>query len=701
MPSLLKEIGLKHYIVAIIIVFGLLFFLSTLLSTDSNAYIFTSDGNTVYEDTPLYYISATPATIYGGTWVYSTFISKSWSGDIDIAYGFNTSSSYPVAAQLFAPHKVYYNTSHRIWFYNVSSIVNTPDATPIDYGNSYNTHRYTITYQRCAQLNNTTLDCDEWTEATAVIAFDSYETDGMNYTAYWHTRRNKTVYYYDISGKFQKVNYNYDDKDTWYYILGAHVNAGQMYTIRTRIRTNGGNGKYDIAIKPHSETIPQAIANGHFFILDPWVYVSELNFTSPTPGNATTIYTNHTTINVSISTSELSYFTFNWNGVNKTYTTCGAQWNESTNSYTTTTTVGRYADIDFNNTFPWSEMRRCTLWDNGTVHYYLNATNSSLKADGTLADLSGADGQVMVEIPKFYYSYSFTGSTHHYNISRFNLTGLKVHNAFIKDGVEVDHRYIGAYEGSMWDASTGAMVPSTNITDDMYTSGDKLCSISGEYPKTNERRSEFRAMAFERGAGWRQLDFDLNSAVQLLYLIEYADFNSQNTIGYGRTQLSGGTWTADSYIGQCGKSNSDGDGTNSVGGNTNDAYMTYRGIENWYGHIWKWCDGINIYDHTPYVTNNASNWADDTSVGYIDIGVTLPSANNWQITLCDTDRGFLPASVGVDSSYICDYYWQNTGWRVVGLGGPAHDGARAGAFYVFASAAASYNTVSVGGRLAY
>ena len=435
-------------------------------------------------------------------------------------------------------------------------------------------------------------------------------------------------------------------------------------------------------------------------------YVSELKFTPPTPANETTVHINHTTINVSIVTDELFYLAFNWNGVNKTYTTCGVQWNESTNSYIKTTTVESPMEIDFNNTFPWSEMRRCTLWDNGTVHYYLNATNSSLKADGTLADLSGADGQVMVEIPKFYYSYSFTGSTHHYNISRFNLTGFKVHNAFIKDGVEVDYRYIGAYEGSMWDASTGVMVPSANITDDMYASGDKLCSVSGTYPKTNETRSEFRSMASERGVGWRQLDFDLYSATQLLYLVEYGDFDSQSTIGYGRTQLYGDTWSwiAGSCIGKCGKSNSDGDYTNSIAGNTNDAYMTYRGIENWYGNIWKFVDGINIHDYVPYVTNNASAWSDDTSVGYTNISVTLASAYGYQITLCDTDRGFFPASTGTNSTYISDYYWRFFGWRTILQGGHAYGGANAafcGAFCLAADNAASDNYVMLGSRLAY
>gem|GEM_PF-644837 len=436
-----------------------------------------------------------------------------------------------------------------------------------------------------------------------------------------------------------------------------------------------------------------------------WASVSKLNFTPLTPANESSIYVNHATINVSIATDNLTYFTFNWNGTNYTYTTCGIEWNQSTDSYVRTTTEGSYTQSDFDNIFPWSHIRRCTLWDNGTVNYYLNAMNSSLKATGGLANLTGGDGQVMVEIPKFYMRHAFTGSTHDWEISRFNTTGFTVHNAFLKNGAEVDYRYIGAYEGSMWDQSEGAMVPSDSINTSMYAPGDKLCSYSGEFPKTNENRSEFRAMAAQRGAGWRQQDFDLISAVQLLYLIEYANFSSQSMIGMGRTERSVGcSWVANNCTGQCGKSNGDGDGTNSVGGNSDNAYMTYRGIENFYGNVWGWVDGINIDTNVVYVCNNDAHWADGTILNYTNLGVTLPAGHGYQVTLENIDRGFLPASVGGSSStYVCDSYYGNngTGWRVVHLGGNANDAAFAGAFCVYAYSDASVSTGGIGGRLAY
>lgn len=312
----------------------------------------------------------------------------------------------------------------------------------------------------------------------------------------------------------------------------------------------------------------------------------------------------------------------------------------------------------------------------------------------------GGDGQVMVEIPLFYHRYGYSGTTHTYDISLVPLDGFSVHPAFVKNGEVVPYRYPAAYEGSMYDASAGAMVPPANIPDNYtMTSGDKLCSLSGQYPKTKETRDEFRILAAMRGDGWRQNDYDIASAWQLLYLVEYGSFQSQAMIGQGRTQLLGGTWVADSYIGQCGKSNLNGNATGNVGGNTNAAYMSYRGIENIYGNIWKWLDGININDNLPYVSNDDSDFQDNTAENYIALDVTLPATDSYQQTLFPQDRGFLSKTAGAATTQIGDYYWQGAGWRVVRLGSAAYDGALAGTFTFAANYDSAGSFVSIGGRL--
>lgn len=349
-------------------------------------------------------------------------------------------------------------------------------------------------------------------------------------------------------------------------------------------------------------------------------------------------------------------------------------------------------------------MKRCLLQDNGTVNYYLDPTDSTQKAEGGAADLTGTDGQVMVEIPKFYYKYSYVGTSHTWEISQTQEAGFSLHPAFNKNAAEVDHRYIGAYEGSMWDFTTSDMVSDANALIEFYAAGDKLCSITAQCPKTCETRAEFRAMGSQRGTNWRQMDYDLASAVQLLYLTEYADFNSQSTIGMGRTERITGDWVVDGRFGRTGKSNGDGNVTNSVGGDTDDAYMTYRGVENFFGNVVGWMDGINVNNNIPYVSNDDSDWADDTATAYTDLGVTVSNTAGWQKTLEQISRGFLPASAGApgsSSTYICDSYNQSSGWRVAKLGGIMTGTVTCGVFNLLLNSDSSSFSNAVGGRLCY
>ena len=405
----------------------------------------------------------------------------------------------------------------------------------------------------------------------------------------------------------------------------------------------------------------------------------------------------------------------------------GLSWNESTDAYARRGSLAGQANgaSPGNALLPiQAAMRRCVMSDAGVVQYYLDPDDSTKKADGAASVLDGTDGQVMVEIPKFYVKYGYAANVHTWDISLFPLAGFVAHPAFYKDGAWVDYRYMGTYEGSMYDDTAGAMCTDATAITDIYASGDKLCSITGQCPKTNETRAEFRAMASERGAGWRNQDYFLTTAVQLLYLIEYADFDSQSMISNGRTMFSAGSWViagTAGYIGRTGYSNSDG---NASGGSSRAAalnisaidtseaayndYMSYRGIENFFGNVWKWIDGININDNIPYVCNNEGNYADDTDTNYtrlVTIGgvdVTLHNANGDPATIAQIQAGFLAESVGASSATkMCDYYYQDADWRVVTFGGPASSALYAGAFYVFAYNASSYDYVNVGGRLCF
>jgi hypothetical protein len=249
---------------------------------------------------------------------------------------------------------------------------------------------------------------------------------------------------------------------------------------------------------------------------------------------------------------------------------------------------------------------------------------------------------------------------------------------------------------------------------------DKLSSVSGKAPINYATRANFRAMAGNR-AGWRQQDYDLTSAVQLLYLTEYADWNSQLRIGEGLTKWAGGTWdTWNDYnpIETTGNSNSDGNATANVANADGvlGSYMSYHGIENFFGHLWKWVDGLNVqfgtgtdYTGQAYACNDDTlPFADNVSAGYTALAGLLPgkigdvSQNGYQKTLCQQARGFLPTSTGGGSgTYICDYYYQSTGWRVAALGGAAYSGLKAGVAGWLVGNSSGYLDHRVSDRLAF
>ncbi len=464
----------------------------------------------------------------------------------------------------------------------------------------------------------------------------------------------------------------------------------------------------------------------------------------------------------------------------------GVTWNESADAYARTGALAGVASGSSpgNARLPiQSAMRRCVLSDAGQVVYYLDPTNSAKKLDGTASTLTGADGQVMVEIPAFWLTYSYASNVHSWSISPYPLAGYILHPAFTKNGTNVPYRYIGAYEGVLYDVSASlyangiyqtafsctfasadksitanartapfnglavgdklvisgttnnngtrtvaSIVSATKITttealtnetaaatviatqaDWTATTGDKLTSVSGKKPITYMTRAQARAVAKNRGTGWRQLDYDLLSAVQLLYLVEYASFYSQSMIGAGITNVTSGWDTYNDYnpIAPTGNSNGIGNATGNTAGSSSAAtevtkHLSYRGIENWFGHIWKFVDGLNVNGHVPYACNNDTQFADDTAANYTNLGITMPASDGYQATLAQISRGFLPLTVGAgEASKITDYYWQAAGWRVALFGAPAHYGARAGGFAWHLVSGSGDAHRSIGARVAY
>lgn len=369
-------------------------------------------------------------------------------------------------------------------------------------------------------------------------------------------------------------------------------------------------------------------------------------------------------------------------------------------------------------------MRRCLLLDNGTVNYYLDPKDSTKKADGTAADLTGADGMVMVEIPKFYTKRTVVGNVTTWSIASYPEVGYTVHPAFIKDGVEVNFRYYSAYDACYLDATDSTYKSGLNLNDltsSLDLAADKLSSVSGIYPIVGVTRAECRSLAANRGTGWRQLDWALFSAVQVLYLTEYGTFNSQSAIGNGNTRHT--SWPAssstqtDSRANVAGLSNGNGNATandsdGTINTNDNGDYMSYRGIENFYGNVWNWADGVIVNpDGTVgtnagdwWFTNNSADFSDSARTNMTQLSTTGPTSSNYARSLAAIDNFFIANSVtgGSATTYITDFYYGSTSAdRVVFVGGNATGGLIAGAIVVRADRVSSDSFRDIGARLAF
>lgn len=171
-----------------------------------------------------------------------------------------------------------------------------------------------------------------------------------------------------------------------------------------------------------------------------------------------------------------------------------------------------------------------------------------------------------------------------------------------------------------------------------------------------------------------------------LYLCEYKNHNSQSTIG-GYTEGGSFTYTKVAPTGttlslgnKTGAILNNGSVIPTIGGVSSSAIigMSYRGEENIFGNVWKWCDGVNIDNYVPYVCDINDAYTDNIFTGdYIQAGTAQPTLNAYQSTI--QDGSFFVESVGSSSlKDITDDYYQSSGSRALRLGGTLSNYSTAG-----------------------
>lgn len=392
------------------------------------------------------------------------------------------------------------------------------------------------------------------------------------------------------------------------------------------------------------------------------------------------------------------------------------------------------AGADFDKFSMYGGRKRCNVSDGGTINAYYGD-------EGYTED--GSNGQVMVYQPKFYYlvcpleyDRQETGYGYHlrkanYYVSETQRAGFKLHPAFYdKNGNEVDYILMSAYEGCIYDTSANAYLK--NDEQVMDASKDKFSSIAGARPASgvsqNLTRPNIEQMAKNRGEGWHSFGIKTASMEQLLMIVEMGMMNLQTAIGQGVVNIpwTTGSDTTSSYAGATGSTASLGNGTGRAtetttyeGGvatkNTADGKTSicYRGVENFWGNIWKFAYGINFYCEVGkpflgYVCKDFNYAESKRTDNYENIGFALPSENGYVSAMgysTNYDWLFLPSEVKGNSSLpVGDYYYQNNtldGYRIALLGGAWSIGSSAGGFCWFLSDGVGFRGRDIGGRLVY
>lgn len=390
---------------------------------------------------------------------------------------------------------------------------------------------------------------------------------------------------------------------------------------------------------------------------------------------------------------------------------------------------------DFDKFTMFGGRKRCNVADDGSIVAWYG--DADYKEDGSM-------GQVMVYQPKFYYlvcpvEYDpiDTGIGYHlrkanYYVSEKPRAGFRLHPAFYDaSGNEIDYFLTSAYEGSIYDASASAYL--LNDEQVMNTGEDKFSSIAGARPASgssqNLTRPNIEAMAQNRGTNWHGDLIKQVSAEQMLMIIEMGMMNLQTAIAQGVVSLlwTTGSDTTSSYAAATGSTASLGNGTGraektttyeggvakeyTVDGKTS---VCWRGKENFWGNIWKFVYGINIWGNgkmgggQPYICSDFSFAESKNSGNYEPAGFTVTNANGYisamgYSTACDW-LFIASECLGNSSLPVGDYTYITVnlnGYRIALLGGRWTYGGSAGGFCWGLNDGVGNRYRSIGGRLVY
>lgn len=402
---------------------------------------------------------------------------------------------------------------------------------------------------------------------------------------------------------------------------------------------------------------------------------------------------------------------------------------------------GEEVQNDFDNRYPWSEI----------ISYNYNVEEKKINAyygDPTFK-FDGSNGEVLTRIPEFYWKREIIDGYEYIYISDYAIAGFNKSEEFS----------VGRYDAC--------------IDED-----GKLHSYSGYSPSTNKNITQHRDAAKLLSDEFCMIDYRY-FMLQLLYLVEYANYNSQSQLGNGIVsmrytasdkaiiagettntiviatndyfkvgqQIAIGT-TVDGVsickdrtiteIAEYSKDTTEGTaitfdgepvniaigniihacaqkegGCDSLGmksgclANDSQHAVIYRGIENIFGNVFNWIDGLNIQEYQAYICRNPEEYTSDKFDGsYIKLGYMNCQERDMYIKKLGFDEKnpdiALPIEIGGgagSSSGMCDFYYSSEGNCVALVGGNFGSGASAGLWYWSCDVSSTYSSLVCGARL--
>ena len=404
-------------------------------------------------------------------------------------------------------------------------------------------------------------------------------------------------------------------------------------------------------------------------------------------------------------------------------------------------TITRIGNMEYHKTLPiQNAMRRCILKSDGSVQY-IDESDYTKDTEGNTIDYTADNQDIMVEIPEHYYEAGQV--TENGVVYDYIMLYPTVHL-----GKKVPKHYIGAFEAmtyngdnntpqSLWSTCKTNIVYQQDGSVDLgsltytvdaasYRGGNRNNSSYGDAtdksllgkPATNITIANFATYGKARGDGYAMINWAAWNVLYRLYVVEYANFNSQATFnsaltsaGYRQGGLGDGVTNANStnwgneigynpYI-PCGVTLKLGSNTGTVkctlpssiqNISTNTYVPSYRGVENPFGHIWQITSGISIYgyDNVNYIfTDNLGIYARDfitinsttAPSGFTLKSSTTPLSSGYVSQIEFDESGeFMPKTVGSTSIFSDYFYGSNTGAKRLMLGGHSSFGSSAGLF---------------------